>query len=315
VNISFIIIGKNTSKTLDTCITSLQDAVLNTPIVSEYEIIYVDSKSTDDSVKIAKKYDIELVKIINGYTTASLGRYLGKKYAKYNNFVFIDSDMYLDINWLNNSLEYYEKYGAIIGERHEKLYKNDIVFQEIPYFYGIEKVEIATNIGGFLMIKKEIIEDINYSPIIKNEEEKDFYSKFLDKNKIYKIPEKAYIHNNRNLSASRIKDYLHPFSKNGYILSLYNSIKSHYFLNYITLQKNYVLSMFVSILFYTFLLTGYYIGLVSILLIVLNGKKRIKGSLMTALFFPYKLIMTLVMINKKYSCKYIYKKETICLDI
>ena len=314
-NISIIAIGRNSKKTLNSCIESLELSLNNTSFIKEYEIIYIDSNSTDDSVKIAKEKDVEVIEIVDSYTTAALGRYLGKKYAMYDNLLFLDSDMYLDKNWFIDSKEYYEKYGAIIGERYEKLYKNDVVIKEIPKFYGIEKAEETTHIGGFLMIKKEIIEDVNYTPIIKNEEEKDFYAKFYHKAKIYRVPVKAYIHNNYNLTTSRVKDYLNPYAKNGYIFSFIGSIKNGYFKNYVTLQKKYLISMIVSILFYMSFLTGNFLGLCSLFFLIINGKRQFKGSVMTMLFFPYKFIMSLVFLAKKRSTTYKYQNKKYELEV
>ncbi|MFY4806206.1 glycosyltransferase family 2 protein [Aliarcobacter butzleri] len=308
--------GKNSVKTLKNCINHIREAVKITAFINNYEIIYVDSNSSDNSVKIAKENNVEVIEIIDGYTTASLGRYLGKKYAKYNNLLFIDSDMYLDAEWFKASKKYYEKYGAIIGERYEKLYRDDKVIKEIPKFYDIKNIEVASNIGGFLMIKKEIIRNVNYTPIIKNEEEKDFYAKFYDKSKIYKIPIIAYIHNNYNLTSSRLKDYIYPYNKNGYIISLLNSLKNGYFMNYLFLQKRYVLSICVSIIFYiSFFIESYTIGVSSLFFLLFNGKKQIKGSVMTTIFFPYKFIMSLIFLLKNKSCQYVYRNISHKIEI
>ena len=315
LNVSIIVIGKNSKKTLNSCIESLELSLTNTSFIKDYEIIYVDSNSTDESVKIAKEKYVEIIEIVDGYTTAALGRYLGKKYAKYENLLFLDSDMYLTENWFVDSKEYFDRYGAIIGERYEKLYKDDAVIKEIPKFYGIKSSEVASHIGGFLMIKKALIENINYTPLIRDEEEKDFYAKFYDRAKIYKIPITAYIHNNYNLTASRIKGYLNPYAKNGYILSMIKSIKDGYFRNYLSLQKKYLLCMVVSVVFYLLLVCGYMWAFVVLELLLLNGVKSFKGSLMTTLFFPYKFLTTLIFLNKKQKTKYIYHKKEYEMDI
>jgi len=309
VNLSVVVIGKNSQKTLRDCIIYLNNAIENSVCINKFEIIYVDSNSSDRSVHIANELKIITIEIVDGYTTASLGRYLGKKYAQYENLIFLDSDMFLDKYWFDKSLKSYEKYGAVIGERHEKLYKDDALVKEVPKFYNIKKVEVTLNIGGFLMIKKNIIEDINYTPIIRNEEEKDFYAKFYDQAKIYKIPVLAYIHNNSNLTNSRIKDYLDPYAKNGYILSLINSISKGYFKNYFILQRKYLISILVSSICYIVIISGSFLGVASLLILLFNGKKQLKGSLMTALFFPYKLIMSLIFLSKNRSTKYIYKNK------
>jgi glycosyltransferase involved in cell wall biosynthesis len=314
-NFSIIVIGRNSEKTLKKCIEHINLSVLNTCYIDKYEIIYVDSISTDNSLLIAEEHEINILKVYDGFSSASLGRYLGKKYSKYKNLVFIDSDMYLDENWFNNSLVYYKKFNAIIGERYEKLYKNNKVIKEIPRFYNITKVEVALSIGGFLMIKKDLVKDINYTPIIKNEEEKDFYAKFYHKSKIYKIPELAYIHNNYNLSVSRIKDYIYPYTKNGYILSLFNSIKNNYFMNYVSLQRKYIVSIVSSIIFFISIAMSCYIGsLISFLLLFFNGIMQLKGSVMTMLFFPYKFVMSLIFLKKK-KIIYTYRKSVYKMNI
>jgi len=316
MTLSIIIVGKNSNKTLKRCIDCLKLALDNSSqFIKQYEIIYIDSNSSDDSVLISKSSNIDVIEITEGFTTASLGRYLGLKYAKYDNLLFVDSDMDLDENWFNNSFDLFKRYGAIIGERHEKLYKNDKVIKEVSRFYNIKEVGVASNIGGFLMINKGVVEDINYTPIIKNEEEKDFYAKFYDKNKIYRVPISAYVHNNYNLTTSRIREYLMPYAKNGYILSLVSSIKNKYFINYISLQRKYIISMMVSVVFYLSLLSGNHIFIFTLVLLLINGGRQMKGSIMTTLFFPYKLIMSLMLMIKKRVIKYKYKNKEYILEI
>ena len=53
--ISFIIIGKNEGWRLEKCLQSIVSIVKQDKIV-DYEIIYVDSRSTDDSIELAKQY-------------------------------------------------------------------------------------------------------------------------------------------------------------------------------------------------------------------------------------------------------------------
>ncbi|WP_258238917.1 glycosyltransferase family A protein [Arcobacter sp. CECT 8985] len=306
--------GKNSTKTLEECINHLKNAIKKVVYIEKYEIIYVDSNSSDGSAELAKENGVEVIEIVEGYTTASLGRYLGKKYAKYDNLLFCDSDMYLDIEWFNASKEYYEKYGAIIGERHEKLYRNDIVIKEIHNFYNIEKVEVVNNVGGCLMINVKEVQEINFSPILKEEEERDFFSKFLDKRLIYKIPVKMFIHNNYNLATSRLKSYVYPYNKIGYILSFFSSLKHGYLKNYIKLQRSYLVSVLASLLFYYFLFSSLFLcSLIPIMIIYIENRKYYKGSIITMLFFPYKLLASFLFLTKK--LKYTYKyKNKICTE-
>ena len=85
MNLSILIIGKNTEKTLEKCISSIFDAIQNTKYIDSCDIIYIDSNSSDSSVDIAKAKKVETIEMIDGFTTASLGRYLGLKHSNHNN--------------------------------------------------------------------------------------------------------------------------------------------------------------------------------------------------------------------------------------
>ena len=71
--ISVIIIGKNEGSRLDTCLTEAKRALR----MLSHELIYVDSRSTDDSVAIAKSHGARCFVLEDEHTTAGLGRHAG----------------------------------------------------------------------------------------------------------------------------------------------------------------------------------------------------------------------------------------------
>jgi glycosyltransferase involved in cell wall biosynthesis len=308
MNLSILIIGKNTEKTLEKCISSIFDAIQNTKYIDSCDIIYIDSNSSDSSVDIAKAKKVETIEMIDGFTTASLGRYLGLKHSNHNNILFIDGDMELDLDWFDNSFDYYSQYGAIHGERYEKIYNNDVVIKEIPKFFGMEQAEVAKNIGGCFMVNMKNLKGINFSPILKDEEERDFYAKFLDKQLIYRIPVPMFIHNNYNLTTSRLKSYLLPYNKIGYLLSFFYSVKNGYFANYFKLQNKFLISAIASLFFYYFMISGAFVLIIiPIILLRLINKEYYKGALASMIFFPYKLITSIIYLKKDFKCSYRYR--------
>lgn len=310
INCTVIIVGKNAEKTLGACIDSVNKAIQNSNYIDLSDIIYVDSKSLDGSVEIAKKKNINIIEIVDGHTSAALGRYLGLKYSKYKNVLFLDSDMELDLEWFNNSFNYYLEYNAIHGERYEKIYKKNSLVKEVPKYFGIERVNIAQNIGGCFMINMKHLPKVNFSPILKEEEEKDFYAKFLDLQFVYQIPIPMFIHNNYNPPKYRLKSYFKPYEKIGYLLSFFYALKNKYLLNYIRLQKHYFYTVFASVLFYYFLfLEMYFYSTLIAIGLSLIMKKLYKGALATMVFFPIKIIMSIIFLNKKFSYSYKYKNN------
>lgn len=91
--ISFIIIGKNEGWRLEKCLQSIVSIIKQDKIV-DYEIIYVDSRSTDNSIELAKQYGAKAF-LIMGECNAAIARNIGAKEAIGDILFFIDGDMEL----------------------------------------------------------------------------------------------------------------------------------------------------------------------------------------------------------------------------
>ena len=93
--ICFIIIGKNEGQKLVSCINSIKKTTDENKI-GDYEIIYVDSKSTDNSIDLVRGLD-EKMKIfrITGKTSPAIGRNIGAAESDADIYCFIDGDMEL----------------------------------------------------------------------------------------------------------------------------------------------------------------------------------------------------------------------------
>lgn len=91
--ISFIIIGKNEGWRLEKCLQSIVSIVKQDKIV-DYEIIYVDSQSTDNSIALAKQYGAKVF-LIMGECNAAIARNIGAREAMGDILFFIDGDMEL----------------------------------------------------------------------------------------------------------------------------------------------------------------------------------------------------------------------------
>lgn len=99
---SFIIVNYNGKKFLKRLIESIQNQINST-----FEIIIVDNASTDGSVEYITKYfpKIKLIKSPNvGF---GRGCNLGAKSAKGKFLVFLNPDVYLTKNYLENYLKFY----------------------------------------------------------------------------------------------------------------------------------------------------------------------------------------------------------------
>lgn len=91
--ISFIIIGKNEGWRLEKCLQSIVSIVKQDKIAN-HEVIYVDSRSTDDSIELAKQYGAKAF-LITGECNAAIARNIGAREAMGDILFFIDGDMEL----------------------------------------------------------------------------------------------------------------------------------------------------------------------------------------------------------------------------
>ena len=113
--LSVVIISKNEEENIEKCLSSVINATKDIP----REIILVDGNSTDNTLKIANKFDIKIVEEIEPYSPSS-GRYIGymisNKESKY--VFFSDGDMILNKIWLKEAIDIIEndeKIGIVSG--------------------------------------------------------------------------------------------------------------------------------------------------------------------------------------------------------
>ncbi|MDD3038755.1 glycosyltransferase [Bacteroides sp.] len=154
--ISFIIIGRNEGERLRQCFNSVLD-VIKADDITQYNIVYVDSQSTDGSVELAKSYNLIKTILITGECNAAVARNIGAKEAKGDILFFIDGDMEIQPGFLPKILKSEREmiYPFISGifidyvynTKQELLYKN----QRIPSQEGGRYEAI---VGGLFLIEK-----------------------------------------------------------------------------------------------------------------------------------------------------------------
>ena len=100
--VSVVIIGRNEGERLGKCIASVR-AVQG--VDGEIELIYVDSGSTDTSVRLATEAGAQVLTINSPTPTAALGRNAGWKAACAEFVLFLDGDTILHPGFLRRALD------------------------------------------------------------------------------------------------------------------------------------------------------------------------------------------------------------------
>ena len=156
--IGFIIIGKNEGHKLVRCINSIKKTIEENNI-GDYEIIYVDSNSTDNSIELVKEIagNIKIFEI-TGKASPAIGRNIGAAESKADHYCFIDGDMELVPDFLPNVIDDSKnvKYPFVSGQFENVYYdQNNHRIDSELYIKGVlNKDQYQATTGGLFIIEK-----------------------------------------------------------------------------------------------------------------------------------------------------------------
>lgn len=158
--IAFIIIGKNEGPKLVRCIHSIIKAIDHNNM-GEYEILYVDSNSSDNSIELVKeiKGNLKIFRI-TGKANPAIGRNIGAVKSEADQYCFIDGDMELIPEFFTHVMD--ESMNLIypfVSGQFENVYydENDQSRGSELYMKNVlsgEKYQATT--GGLFIIEKKL---------------------------------------------------------------------------------------------------------------------------------------------------------------
>jgi len=154
--ISVVVIGRNEAARLGACMESICSSLS----VLSHEILYVDSRSTDDSVAIAKAHGARCFVLKAENTTAGLGRFVGTKEAKGEYLLFLDGDMQLEKGFCEKAMMAMAQrdYDGCSGIRKDVYLKDGQIAGTNDNYFNCTQERIAPEFGGAIFLKKEALE-------------------------------------------------------------------------------------------------------------------------------------------------------------
>lgn len=161
--ISFIIIGKNEGWRLQKCLQSIS-YVVEQDVIANYEIIYVDSQSTDNSIELAKQYGAKTF-LITGECNAAIARNIGAQEAIGDILFFIDGDMELFPGFLPKVLNENGKlkYPFMSGIFNDIVHDLDWNYLHTSRRHKIQEGDadaIETTTGGLFLINHSLWDEV-----------------------------------------------------------------------------------------------------------------------------------------------------------
>lgn len=202
--ISFIVIGKNESFNIKRTINSI-NSVITKYENFEFEVIYVDSNSSDDTIAKVKEYkNVKIYRIKSNIYSAALARNIGAQNSNGDILFFMDADMELedkiDLNYIVDLIEQ-ESIGILSGKLPEKIYNNKNIIKEINDRYNVNQdIEILREPGGYFLIKRDLFFYLKgFKQDIKCNEEIEFFCRVRENGKkIIRTQKISCIHHNLN---------------------------------------------------------------------------------------------------------------------
>ncbi len=209
--LSCIIIARNQLYTIVNCIESVFIS-LEASSINNYEIIYIDSSSTDNTITVLKERFDHTISVyqISGAMNAPIARNTGASLSKGDTLLFIDGDMVVNKNFIKEVYSNSDglKYDAVSGKLSEQFY--DSHWNKCSYSkdrYNVKSSIQSSDLGGIFFIKKEIFKELNgFKSYLLENEDMDFVFR-LRKNRynFYRIPLQIATHHTVNYdSFSRI---------------------------------------------------------------------------------------------------------------
>lgn len=195
--LSFIVIGQNQQRTIKACINSIFKAA-EASLLKNYEVIYIDSRSSDQTVQIIKSHFRQRVKtyVLNKRMNAAIARNVGAKAAKGDIYFFVDGDMELCPDFLKNVFSEGQglKYAVVSGKLME--YEYDENWNRIGIVndrYNVTETGYRQDLGGVFAIRSEAFEAVDgFNEYWKSEEDFDLALRLAQRG-IYLVRLSEYI--------------------------------------------------------------------------------------------------------------------------
>ncbi len=149
VELSVVVVTYNEEDRIRSCLESILSSCSD---FKTCEIILIDSNSSDRTVDIAAEYPITLAQIPDDrLTTPSAGRYVGTKFANAPAILFVDGDMILNEDWLEEAFALLEEpeIAGVDGQLNEPREDGNIVETDAVRGVALYDAEILQEVGGF----------------------------------------------------------------------------------------------------------------------------------------------------------------------
>lgn len=169
--VAVIVIGRNEGERLARCLASVQAAHWT---ATRFELIYVDSRSTDDSVARAQALGAQALVLEDASPCAAKARNLGWRQARSEFVLFLDGDTELHPDFINQALSTLRgdpRLCAVWGHRRESNPQQSIYTRvlDLDWVYPVGR---TLYFGGDVLVRRAALTTVDgFDPALKAGEE------------------------------------------------------------------------------------------------------------------------------------------------
>ena len=243
--ISIVIPSKDEERTIAKCIESVKNALKG---VRSYEIILVDSYSSDRTVEIAKKYPIRILRLQKHWPKSpAAGRYLGAINSNSKYIFYLDADMAVHKDWIKKGLNTLEENKNLAGVTGIlcNVYPGDKPDNGKPLNKNIGYVDY---LPGAAIYRSDVLKKVkHFNPFLQGYEEKEIGCRISEKGfKQLKMKEIIAYHFVKKRDLKETKEKSRYFTGVGQFIRLHFNLR-----NLIAIFRKYPL-IFLSYCFFLF---------------------------------------------------------------
>ena len=289
--ISIIIPSKDEERTIAKCIESVLSALEG---FKSFEIILVDSYSSDRTVEIAKKYPIRILRLQKHWPKSPhAGRYLGAINSNSRYIFYLDADMAVHKDWIKkglNVLEENEDLAGVTGVLYN-VYPSDKPGNGKPLNKDIGYVDY---LPGAAIFRSDVLKKIkHFNPFLYGYGEKEVGYRITEREyKLIRLKDAIAYHFTKEQNLRELQEKSRHFIGVGQFLRLHFTIENLY-----ETAKTYPLILWTTLFLLMFL--------ISFILSVMTGN-FILPEIITALALFLCIALIIRHKNIKKSCLFIY---------
>lgn len=158
-SLAVVVIGRNEGERLTRCLVSVAPIGAGFDL---FEIIYVDSNSTDDSVARARKVGARVIVLPPGSTTAARGRNAGWRATTAGLVLFLDGDTVLHPGFVAKALEHFsDRQIAVVWGHRREMAPESSIYNRVLDFDWIYAPGISQFCGGDALVRREALEEVD----------------------------------------------------------------------------------------------------------------------------------------------------------